>query len=670
MRAFAQKSRSNQSRSAQESACQSHAYSRQSHDTNSTLRLFGDQSLQRVTYPRSVEHERESAGDNPTGICHDIGGIAVEHKEPSSRPARAEGVGNGTGLLASLHRVLSSPGRPMDRTTTRFMESRLGRDFRQVRVHTDDRAAATARDVRARAYTVGPNIVFGKNQYAPHTAPGKRLLAHELTHTMQQTQTGDRIQRFAFCEPDKECPARVAGESGRAQTEPMRVEQQAGSIQGLLVGNFAISSGKVKADLATNKDWIRFASLMAGGTHRDWDILGFSDCHGKAKINKPLREQRAQAVYSALPTNARSKVNRRDGAPLQECMTNNADEIGRARNRSALIWTVQIAKPTSKPALAAVKDLFNASSCGQVKPGMKPAKADPIRACLNHSKFVNVMNQGVSNMKQVQTPYTQGLADLYAAMLKEVVKTGQSNPPTPTSPKTFTLTNFNLRLSKSNTITVPSISLKLSQEGAGGINGSYAGGVITLNETSSAAVKATLLGDQKEIERVMYAEGFHFMTGEVSSANRKARKQKPRGSLIREELDVELVNTYKSRFEAAVKPFWEQALKTHTSLPATEIPKKASAQAFFHWMKSSEEATDRLEEAIYLALRDGKGFTAADLKNISYGWVVTAAYWNPALLTNSAMQTFINNNRTQIYDTLVPIMLDIQKAYLRARPAS
>lgn len=77
-------------------------------------------------------------------------------------------------------------GQPLPAATRAFMEPRFGHDFRQVRVHTDDRAAETARAVKALAYTVGRDVVFGTGQYAPETATGKRLLAHELTHVVQQ----------------------------------------------------------------------------------------------------------------------------------------------------------------------------------------------------------------------------------------------------------------------------------------------------------------------------------------------------------------------------------------------------------------------------------------------------------------------------------------------------
>ena len=85
-----------------------------------------------------------------------------------------------------VHDVLSSPGQPLDSGARAFMEPRFDHDFSHVRVHTDARAAESARAVNALAYTVGRDVVFGPNQYAPNTWSGRRLLAHELVHTIQQ----------------------------------------------------------------------------------------------------------------------------------------------------------------------------------------------------------------------------------------------------------------------------------------------------------------------------------------------------------------------------------------------------------------------------------------------------------------------------------------------------
>ena len=88
----------------------------------------------------------------------------------------------------AVREVLRSPGRALEPDTRAFMESRLGHDFSGVRVHTGARAAASARAVNARAYTAGSHVVFGSGHYRPVTTPGRRLLAHELTHVVQQRQ--------------------------------------------------------------------------------------------------------------------------------------------------------------------------------------------------------------------------------------------------------------------------------------------------------------------------------------------------------------------------------------------------------------------------------------------------------------------------------------------------
>lgn len=85
-----------------------------------------------------------------------------------------------------VHEVLASPGQSLYSTVRGFMEPRFGYDFSQVRVHTDAKAAESAQAMGAVAYTVGQEVVFGAGQYAPGTAEGRRLLAHELTHVVQQ----------------------------------------------------------------------------------------------------------------------------------------------------------------------------------------------------------------------------------------------------------------------------------------------------------------------------------------------------------------------------------------------------------------------------------------------------------------------------------------------------
>ncbi|HEX7330243.1 MAG TPA: DUF4157 domain-containing protein [Pyrinomonadaceae bacterium] len=82
--------------------------------------------------------------------------------------------------------VLNQPGEPLDPSTRGFFEPRFGQSFDDVRVHTGARAGDAAQSVEARAFTLGTHVVFGRGQYSPHSEPSKRLLAHELTHVVQQ----------------------------------------------------------------------------------------------------------------------------------------------------------------------------------------------------------------------------------------------------------------------------------------------------------------------------------------------------------------------------------------------------------------------------------------------------------------------------------------------------
>jgi Domain of unknown function (DUF4157) len=93
---------------------------------------------------------------------------------------------------AVVHDVLGSAGRPLEPGMRGDMEARFGHSFSQVRVHTGEPAAASAQSVGAAAYTVGRHVVFGAGRYAPGTAEGRSLLAHELAHVVQQGTSGNK----------------------------------------------------------------------------------------------------------------------------------------------------------------------------------------------------------------------------------------------------------------------------------------------------------------------------------------------------------------------------------------------------------------------------------------------------------------------------------------------
>jgi uncharacterized protein DUF4157 len=113
--------------------------------------------------PSAVMHLQKTAGNEAVTS-------AIEEQEPS--PVK-DVVGTGGGS-------------PLDRGMRGFMESRLGADFGDVRIHTDAKASESARSVQAYAYTVGNDVVFQSGKYEPESESGRRMLAHELTHVVQQ----------------------------------------------------------------------------------------------------------------------------------------------------------------------------------------------------------------------------------------------------------------------------------------------------------------------------------------------------------------------------------------------------------------------------------------------------------------------------------------------------
>lgn len=112
---------------------------------------------------------------------------AVIHRSPQIQ--RFAGSGGGQGQIEvppSVSNLLASPGRPLDQPVQHDMEQRFGHDFSGVRVHTDSAAEQSAKDVSAHAYTVGHHIAFDAGRFAPGEPHGRRLIAHELTHVLQQ----------------------------------------------------------------------------------------------------------------------------------------------------------------------------------------------------------------------------------------------------------------------------------------------------------------------------------------------------------------------------------------------------------------------------------------------------------------------------------------------------
>ncbi|MDB4881868.1 MAG: hypothetical protein JWL95_634, partial [Gemmatimonadetes bacterium] len=158
--------------------------------------------LQRTAGNGAVTQLLASRGSAPgTALEREADAVAdrvlrTQPVAPLAPPSRDDGApGSATASPSphdappTVHDVLRSPGRPLDAGTRVDMQTRFGRDFSGVRVHDGPESEQSARDVNARAYTVGSHIVFDANRFSPGTHEGRRLLAHELTHVVQQSGT-------------------------------------------------------------------------------------------------------------------------------------------------------------------------------------------------------------------------------------------------------------------------------------------------------------------------------------------------------------------------------------------------------------------------------------------------------------------------------------------------
>ncbi|NJL22014.1 MAG: DUF4157 domain-containing protein [Leptolyngbyaceae cyanobacterium SM1_3_5] len=230
-----------------------------------------------------------------------------------------------TGNASTIDRALNGVGQPLPLTVRLKMESRFGQDLSSVHVHTDSQAAASAQTLNAQAYTVGQHIVFGAGQYAPDSAAGQQLLAHELTHTLQQrspmtspSASADR-STAAEQEADRAADMVMAGNAIAVQTTaPIGIARQpapggfdltetaspmmARAIGSVTIDNFALG----KADIPPGRDAElrqtagRIVTLLKRYSRSTIRVTGHTDRVGTPERNETLGSDRANAVKAVL----------------------------------------------------------------------------------------------------------------------------------------------------------------------------------------------------------------------------------------------------------------------------------------------------------------------------------------------------------------------------------
>jgi outer membrane protein OmpA-like peptidoglycan-associated protein len=237
-------------------------------------------------------------------------------------------------MPAATQQVLNSSAAPLDTKTRAFFEPRFGHDFSGVRVHSDAEAAASARAMRANAYTVGQHIAFDTGKYQPGSREGQKLIAHELAHTVQQKDAAAGSGRLSLGEQtdQSETEAHTAAESihqgpvaigSRRQLSvqrqvnpssadmPRRLDLDlaesatpfmAASIGSVTIDHFEtgktdISAPNLDSLSKTSETMLVLMKQYPGSTVR---VIGHTDAVGQESDNQVLGQGRADAAQAVL----------------------------------------------------------------------------------------------------------------------------------------------------------------------------------------------------------------------------------------------------------------------------------------------------------------------------------------------------------------------------------
>jgi outer membrane protein OmpA-like peptidoglycan-associated protein len=309
---------------------------------------FGQRSLQaklNVGPPHDpLEQEADRVAERVTArSAHSAAGESLpgihRHVADSSRKMEA--------APASVEGALATPGRQLAPGLRQDMEQHFGHDFSRVRVHAGPAAEHSAADIDAQAYTVGHDIVFGAGRFAPETPAGRHLLAHELTHVLQQggqqvVQRAPKAPELTIGEIDTKsndpnCRYQK-GEVEKANAEKGFLENDVDRAEffgvepadAVVIADFKVDDGNLRpsTEAILRKFWL---PTFDKDEMKSWEIVGFNDCVGWESRNQQLRAQRAQAVAKLLPGVPAS------AAPADTFQVPNASERSRAINRSVII---------------------------------------------------------------------------------------------------------------------------------------------------------------------------------------------------------------------------------------------------------------------------------------------------------------------------------------------
>ena len=303
------------------------------------------------------EEEKKSGEDHAEGMVHrksapeelpnddEVEGQSVQPKVGQTQTPKVS-----KSVAANIH-AMNGGGSPLPDTTRAFFEPRFGADFSQVRLHTDSRAGETARSVNARAFTVGRDIALGTGQYAPESHQGRRLLAHELTHVVQQRGAQTKVPRDVKANAytvgqnimfgEGQYPPRTLAGQRLLAHEPAHTLQQSSSgvihrqasldialrspgVAAQLLGSEILDGFELNRHKLTAEHKRRLLALATRLTQQlrehqlgTVEITGHTDATGDEALNDQLGQDRADEVAAFL---------RRAGVPARALQPESAGE--------------------------------------------------------------------------------------------------------------------------------------------------------------------------------------------------------------------------------------------------------------------------------------------------------------------------------------------------------
>jgi len=255
---------------------------------------------------------------NP-GDEHELAaGRIADHVMRSPEPAAHHSTPSVRDDHSIISKALHSSGRPLDGETRAYMEPRFGRDFSNVRVHTDSTAAESAQAVGANAYTVGSDIVFNTGKYAPARSSGLKLLAHELAHVSQQSTAASGVVELWRDADDLTGRARYPTTGERQDILGVfNPQQQQAAQQGTTVDPVTDPAGFQTDMTARMNDFINAVLPSAQARQSSTVVLGLPEIGGLGDVAQPA-VQTFYGTYLTAAVHSQAEQQRRAGYQLRQ----------------------------------------------------------------------------------------------------------------------------------------------------------------------------------------------------------------------------------------------------------------------------------------------------------------------------------------------------------------